>query len=82
MTVELDGAPGVRGDALVEIVGQLIRTQGVDLPIEMFAHGADGSETGRRLASGLDAWFGAQSPTHRQRQQPILDSHGLHLVAR
>ena len=64
MTVELDSASGVGGDALVQVVGQLIRAQGVDLPIAMFAHDADGSQTGRRLASGLDAWSGTHSPTY------------------
>jgi len=44
--VELDGAPGVRGDTPVQIVRQLVRAQGVDLPIEMFAHGTDGARVG------------------------------------
>ena len=30
----------------MQVVGQLIRTQRVDLPIEMFAHGADGARVG------------------------------------
>ena len=30
----------------MEVVGQLIRTQRVDLPTEMLSHGADGSRVG------------------------------------
>ena len=30
----------------MEIVRQLVRAQGVDLPIEMFAHGANGAGVG------------------------------------
>ena len=64
----------------MEVVGQLIRTQGVDLPIEMFAHGADGSRVGvHRLglkALELEVFEMAGVPLLERRRGMVQRHHG------
>jgi len=44
--IELDRAPGVRGDEVGEVVGQLALGQPVNLVIEILAHATDASRIG------------------------------------
>ena len=44
--IEFDGAPGVRGDQIAEVVGQLGRRQVVYVVLEVGAHAPDGTAVG------------------------------------
>ena len=44
--VEFDGTPRVGGDALMEVVGELVWRQVVDLPIKVLTHRTNGSGVG------------------------------------
>ena len=44
--IELDGAPGVRGDQVTEIVGQLVWRQVVNFVVEVLAHAPNATRVG------------------------------------